>query len=75
MDKSSKTTNQYEKKDEPKDQYHEKEEGRMGVFSFLIVLLAFVAAIILLLDTFKHQLIPLFPGFALHKMLSFYRTI
>jgi hypothetical protein len=33
----------------------------MGIFSFLIVLVISVAAIILALDTFKNQLIPFFP--------------
>ena len=42
------------------DQYQETEKG-MGIFSFLIVFIMFVAAIILALDTFKHLLIPLFP--------------
>ena len=39
----------------------DKEKG-MGIFSFLIVLVIFIAAIILFLDTFKHQLIPFFPN-------------
>ena len=43
------------------DQYQETQIKGMGIFSFLIVLVIFVAAIILLLDTFKHQLIPFFP--------------
>ena len=34
----------------------------MGIFSFLIVLVISVAAIILALDTFKNQLIPFFPN-------------
>ena len=42
------------------DQYQETEKG-MGIFSFLIVFITFVAAIILALDTFKHLLIPFFP--------------
>ena len=42
------------------NQYQEG-EGGMGIFSFLIVLVISVAAIILLLDTFKHQLVPFFP--------------
>ena len=42
------------------DQYQETEKG-MGIFSFLIVFIMFVAAIILALDTFKHLLIPFFP--------------
>ena len=45
----------------PVNQYQET-EGGMGIFSFLIILLISVAAIILLLDTFKHQLISLFPN-------------
>ena len=38
----------------------DKEKG-MGIFSFLIVLTMFFAAIILLLDTFKNQIIPFWP--------------
>ena len=45
---------------EPADQYQETEKG-MGIFSFLIVFIMFIAAIILALDTFKHLLIPFFP--------------
>ena len=33
----------------------------MGIFSFLIVLVISLAAIILVLDTFKNQLIPFVP--------------
>ena len=43
------------------NQYQEIEERGMGIFSFLIVFVTSVAAIILLLDTFKNQLIPFFP--------------
>ena len=48
--KSYQSTNQYQ-----------ETEGGMGIFSLLLVLVIFVAAIILLLDTSKHLLIPLFP--------------
>ena len=34
----------------------------MGIFSFLMVSVISVAAIILLLDTFKYQLISVFPN-------------
>ena len=44
------------------NQYHEKQNNGMGIFSFLIVLVISVAAIILLLDTFKDQLIYFFPN-------------
>ena len=44
------------------NQYQEKQNNGMGIFSFLIVLVISVAAIILLLDTFKHQLISFFPN-------------
>ena len=44
------------------NQYQEKQNNGMGIFSFLIVLIISVAAIILLLDTFKHQLISFFPN-------------
>ena len=50
IQKSKLTVNQYQ-----------ETEGGMGIFSFLIVLVISVAAIILLLDTFKHQLVPFFP--------------
>ena len=46
---------------EIENQYQEIEPKGMGIFSFLVVLIIFVAAIILLLDTFKNQLIPFFP--------------
>ena len=44
------------------NQYQEKQNNGMGIFSFLMVLVISVAAIILLLDTFKHQLISFFPN-------------
>ena len=53
--KTIKKSNQLE------NQYQEIEPKGMGIFSFLVVLIIFVAAIILLLDTFKNQLIPFFP--------------
>ena len=56
--KKSRTIN---KSIQSENQYKETERG-MGIFSFLIVLIMFVAAIILALDTFKHQLIPFFPN-------------
>ena len=40
--------------------YSEKDKG-MGIFSFLIVLIIFFAAIILVLDTFKNQISPFWP--------------
>ena len=43
------------------NQYQETDARGMGIFSFLIVLVISVAAIILALDTFKNQLIPFFP--------------
>ena len=49
------------KSDQSADQYQEV-EGGMGIFSFLIVSLISIAAIILALDTFKNQLIPFFPN-------------
>ena len=36
------------------NQYQETERGGMGIFSFLIVFVIFIAAIILVLDTFKN---------------------
>ena len=47
---------------QPANQYQEKQDNGMGIFSFLMVSVISVAAIILLLDTFKHQLISLFPN-------------
>ena len=44
------------------NQYQEKQNNGMGIFSFLIVFIISVAAIILLLDTFKHQFISFFPN-------------
>ena len=56
--KKKKTIN---KSNQSVNQYQETEEGGMGIFSFLIVLVISLAAIILALDTFKNQLIPFFP--------------
>ena len=56
--KKSKTIN---KSNQSANQYYEIETRGMGIFSFLIVLVISVAAIILALDTFKNQLIPFFP--------------
>ena len=50
-----------QKSNQSVNQYQEKQNNGMGIFSFLIVLVISVAAIILLLDTFRHQLIPFFP--------------
>ena len=50
-----------QKSNQSVNQYQEKQNNGMGIFSFLIVLVIFVAATILFLDTFKHQLIPFFP--------------
>jgi len=44
------------------NQYQEKQNNGMGIFSYLIVSVISVAALILLLDTFKHQLISVFPN-------------
>ena len=55
----SKTIN---KSNQSEDLYQEIERGGMDIFSFLIVLVIFFAAIILVLDTFKNQLIPFFPN-------------
>ena len=44
------------------NQYQEKQNNGMGIFSFLMVLVISVAAIILFLDTFRHQLISFFPS-------------
>ena len=60
QDKKNKTI---QKSNQSINQYQEKQNNGMGIFSFLIVLVISVAAIILLLDTFKHQLISFFPNF------------
>ena len=44
------------------DKYQEKQNNGMGIFALLIVSVISVAALILLLDTFKHQLISVFPN-------------
>ncbi|HJO77492.1 MAG TPA: zinc-ribbon domain-containing protein [Pelagibacteraceae bacterium] len=44
------------------NQYQEKQNNGMGIFSYLIVSVISIAALILLLDTFKHQLISFFPN-------------
>ena len=51
-----------QKSNQSVNQYQEKQNSGMGIFSFLIILIISVAAIILLLDTFKHQLISFFPN-------------
>ena len=51
-----------QKSNQSVNQYQEKQNNKMGIFSFLMVSVISVAAIILLLDTFKHQLISLFPN-------------
>ena len=51
-----------QKSNQSVNQYQEKKNNGMGIFSFLIILVISVAAIILLLDTFRHQLIPFFPN-------------
>jgi predicted Zn finger-like uncharacterized protein len=44
------------------NQYQEKQNKGIGIFSYLMVSVISVAALILLLDTFKHQLISVFPN-------------
>ena len=44
------------------NQYQEKQNNGMSIFSYLMVSVISVAALILLLDTFKHQLISVFPS-------------
>ena len=60
--KKVKKNNKIQKSNQSINQYQEKQNNGMGMFSLLIVLLISVAAIILLLDTFKDQLIPFFPN-------------
>ena len=61
------SVNQYQEKQDQEskqsvNQYQEKQDNGMGIFSFLMLSVISVAAIILLLDTFKHQLISVFPN-------------
>ncbi|MBO6491371.1 MAG: zinc-ribbon domain-containing protein [Pelagibacteraceae bacterium] len=51
-----------QKSNQSVNQYQEKQNNKMGIFSFLMVSVISVAAIILLLDTFKHQLVHFFPN-------------
>ncbi|MAH02594.1 MAG: hypothetical protein CMI70_02210 [Candidatus Pelagibacter sp.] len=51
-----------QKSNQSVNQYQEKQDNGMGIFSFLMVSVISVAGMILLLDTFKHQLISLFPN-------------
>ncbi len=44
------------------NQYQEKQNNGISIFSYLMVSVISVAALILLLDTFKHQLISVFPN-------------
>ena len=69
IQKSNQSVNQYQEKqneiqksNQSVNQYQEKQNNGMGIFSFLIVLVISVAAIILLLDTFRDQLISFFPN-------------
>ena len=69
IQKSNQSVNQYQEKqneiqksNQSVNQYQEKQNNGMGIFSFLIVLVISVAAIILLLHTFRHQLISFFPN-------------
>jgi hypothetical protein len=56
------SVNQYQEKQNSVNQYQEKQNNGMGIFSFLIVLVISFAAIILLLNTFRHELISFFPN-------------
>ena len=60
-----------QKSNQSVNQYQEKQNNGMGIFSFLIVLAISVAAIILLLDTFKHQLISFFPNLDIYLIYIF----
>jgi predicted Zn finger-like uncharacterized protein len=51
-----------QKSSQPVNKYQEKQNKGMGIFSLLIISVISVAALILLLDTFKHQLISVFPN-------------
>ena len=69
IQKSNQSVNQYQEKqneiqksNQSVNQYQEKQNNGMGIFSFLIVLVISVAAIILLLYTFRDQLISFFPN-------------
>ena len=56
------------------NQYQEKQNNGMGIFSFLILLVISVAAIILLLATFRHQLISFFPNLD-NYLVYFFETL
>ena len=60
-----------QKSDQSVNQYQEKQNNGMGIFSFLIVLVISVAAIILLLDTFRDQLISFFPNLDIYLVYVF----
>ena len=51
-----------QKSNQSVNQYEEKQNNGMSIFSFLMVSVISVAAIILLLDTFRHQLTSFFPN-------------
>ena len=53
------------------NQYQEKQNNGMGIFSFLLLSVISIAAIILLLDTFKHQLISVFPNLDNYLVYTF----
>jgi len=52
------------------NQYQENQKG-MGVFTFLIVLVLFVASVILLLHTFEKQIIPFWPNLEIYLVYIF----
>ena len=56
------------------NQYQEKKNNGMGIFSILIVLVISVAAIILLLDTFRDQLVSFFPNLD-NYLVYFFETL
>ena len=60
-----------QKSNQSVNKYQEKQNNGMGIFSFLMVSVISVAAIILLLDTFKHQLISVFPNLDNHLVYIF----
>jgi predicted Zn finger-like uncharacterized protein len=60
-----------QKSNQSDNQYQEKQNNGMGIFSYLLVSVISIAALILLLDTFKHQLISVFPNLDNYLVYTF----
>jgi predicted Zn finger-like uncharacterized protein len=53
------------------NKYQEKQKKGMGLFSLLIVLIMFISAVVLFLDTFKNQIIPFWPKLEIYLVYIF----